>query len=164
MAVMPSLEFLGGGFLASGEVRKSANDMRIIELHKQLAMQANISALQAAQQTAVSSCSTLGGIYGWQVLQNNREGNRESNPAPARSGAESGQAAKPSKLDDRIAAYDQKRDQECAWDETPKLTHENSPMFGRPAFGPFYNWTFDSPLKPLKRRLLKFAWSKLRAA
>jgi hypothetical protein len=44
--------------------------------------------------------------------------------------------------------------------ELPKggLTWENSPLFGRPSFGMFYNWTFHSPFKSLGKWLLRWAW------
>lgn len=40
----------------------------------------------------------------------------------------------------------------------PKLTWETSPLFGRPAFGMFYNWTTFS-FKPLHKWFIRWAWN-----
>lgn len=46
----------------------------------------------------------------------------------------------------------------------PKLTWETSPLWGRPAFGRFYNWSTHSPLRPftrwVNRLLVRWAWKQ----
>lgn len=39
----------------------------------------------------------------------------------------------------------------------PQLTWETSPLFGRPAFGRFYNWSFHSPFRPLANWFVRWA-------
>lgn len=49
-----------------------------------------------------------------------------------------------------------------ATQKPPQLTWATSPLFGKPAFGRFYNWSFHSPFKSLRDWLFRWAWNTRR--
>lgn len=43
------------------------------------------------------------------------------------------------------------------------LSLKTSPLFGKPAFGRFYNWSFDSPFARIHRWFIRWAWNTRRS-
>jgi hypothetical protein len=77
-----------------------------------------------------------------------------SNPQDSLSGTESGRISKSFDQEAKRSEVQSKGTQEAVR-ETPKLTWESSPLFGRSQFGMFYNWTTASPFAGFERWMLK---------
>lgn len=126
--------------------------------------QAQINAEQqrVKQAEAMRNVTRVSALYGYAPYYPE---NRHASPDPAQSARPSTRTRKDRKRDVR----EREKASEAEVGERAKAKPQtfdlrNSPLFGRKAMGPFYNWTFDSPLKPLQRWFLRWAWQTLRAS
>lgn len=113
--------------------------------------QLNIERL-ARMQAAAAQAQAYGFSFNYPRLHG-RPTTAQSDQSGERARADSAKAAQAANK-----ALEGKR-RKSAEAEKPCYSLKNSPLFGKAAFGPFYNWTFDSPFTRLHRWAIRWAWN-----